>query len=225
MTMKNLSREEARARAEREYADHMKSLGHTDPVNFTNMLTDLMDERKNVELRKWMNGINPRINRLFTAVTGLPAKTQKDADASLRSMDPIRWDKWLEAKRNEMQARKDQKRLEMIKKDLQLRKVEYKNKIMTMAMFYLEIMSEGYTDLREKFNGAAKCWYLCNIQTNRAVAIPRKTDHDFVAQFLADLEEHKNLTPVEVRAMFLKKVGIDIAPRVPQEENTFSPGQ
>jgi len=59
---------------------------------FVNKIVKLIDDKDGVELRKWMNGINPRINKLFYDLTGLPARTQKEVDASLRSLDPKKWD-------------------------------------------------------------------------------------------------------------------------------------
>ena len=49
-------------------------------------------EDKNISLlRSWMNGINPKLNRLFEHLTGLPAKTQSDVDKSLEIFNPAGW--------------------------------------------------------------------------------------------------------------------------------------
>lgn len=199
------SPEESRAKAEREYADYMESIGHSDPVGFTNMLTGLIDDRKNVELRKWMNGINPKINRLFTAITGLPAKTQKEADASLRSMDPERWDRWLKDKEEERLARREARDFASIKRELAAQKVEFKGKVMSMAMFFLEVISDGYTDLREIQKGAAKQWYLCRPGANEGFKIGRRAERDFVVQLLKDLEDSIGSSFFETRAKLLSE--------------------
>lgn len=199
------SPEESRKKAEREYVDYMESIGHSDPVGFTNMLTGLIDDRKNIELRKWMNGINPRINRLFAAITGLPAKTQKEADASLRSMDPGRWDRWLRDKEGERLARKQERNLASVKKEIAARKVEFKGKVMSMAMFFLEIISDGYTDLREFRKGAVKQWYLCRPGAKEGFKIDRGEERDFVVQLLKDLADNTRGDLFETRTRLIRE--------------------
>jgi len=219
------SPEETRAKAEREYADYMTSIGHSDPVGLTNMLTGLMDERKNIELRKWMNGMNPRVNRLFTAVAGLPAKTQKEADASLRSMDPIRWDKWLEHKEEERLARREARDLASIKRELTAQKVEFKGKVMSMAMFFLEVISDGYTDLREFHKGAAKQWYLCRPGENQGFKVGRRMERDFIVQLLKDLEDSMGRNAYEVRVKFVRENWMSSSDTSDDQEScTVSPG-
>ena len=86
-----------------KYADGLLKKAPAGPrESFVKVGTDFVNaiDKKDVKtLRAWMNGINPGLNRLFTQVTGLPAKTQKEASASIRSLDPETWDAWQSGKK------------------------------------------------------------------------------------------------------------------------------
>jgi len=50
-------------------------------------------EDKDVKyLHSVMNGINPNANKIFTQITGLPSKLQRESNESIRSLDPVRYD-------------------------------------------------------------------------------------------------------------------------------------
>jgi predicted RNA methylase len=83
---------------------------------------------------------------LFTDITGLSTKTQKETEKSIRDLDPEAYDKWLEAKNLEIKKRREQEELEIMERELQ-KKTRYKNKIITTKEFIDQIISEGFTEL------------------------------------------------------------------------------
>jgi N12 class adenine-specific DNA methylase len=60
--------------------------------NLAQKIVTAIESKDVVYLRSILNGINPNSNKLFTQITGLPARLQREVDVSLRSMNPESWD-------------------------------------------------------------------------------------------------------------------------------------
>ena len=155
-----------------------------------------IEEKDVVTLRNIMNGINPEVNKLFMAITGLPARTQKEADASIRSLNPERWDAWQkqqaekrEQEKAESEAQQKQRELD----DVLSTQVRTKSgAVITLREFYDVVIREGYTEVREKKMGVGMLYALTNPQTDAHYKIKKKVVAEYVK---ARIEEIKKETP------------------------------
>jgi len=126
-----------------QYADKiMKITGSTDPTPFLKngkMIEKAIIEKDVVKLRHWLNGVNPQMNKLFTQITGLPSKTQKEANESIRSLNPEQWDSHFVKKTKEEIAKKaqDSKILD--------KRITYNGQIITKQTFIEKLINLGYS--------------------------------------------------------------------------------
>ncbi len=152
-----------------------------------------IDAKDYKTLRNIMNGINPKVNRLFTELTGLPAKTQKQADESLRSFDPEGWDKW-QAERTEKREKEAAER-EAAHRQRQAdalldKKVNYQGEVMATRDMYQRLVNEGLTRIESRKHGIADEYWLANPDTGMGVKIPKK----ILVDHIRGLIEQKNPT-------------------------------
>lgn len=153
--------------------------------------TKAIDDKDYKALRNIMNGINPQVNRLFTALTGLPAKTQKEADASLRSFDPAGWDKWQEEKTETREK-------EAAERNIRYKQQEIDNlldkqvrveggEVMTYRERYRRLIDEeGFNEIREEKRGVATIYELVNDE-GVFVKLPKKV----LVPYVQDLIDKK----------------------------------
>ena len=157
---------------------------------------DKIDSKDVVTLRETMNGINPELNRLFSTITGLPAKTQKDADASLRSLNPNKWDEWQGDKKRERE-KKESDRAEKIKKDAEDQvldeKVSYNGNVTTRRDIYQNMVASGYTQIETRRRGVVDEFFLVNPKTEMQVKVP-KPAVDFVRGLVDAVEAKRDKT-------------------------------
>ena len=168
-----------------KYIDHAKTYTNEEGAKAqADKWVKAIDEKDYKTLRNIMNGINPKVNRLFTALTGLPAKTQKQADASLRSFDPEGWDKWQNEKADkrkkeatEREAVDKQRRID----DLLNKRVSYKSEATTYRELFQRLVNEeGYDVIEEQKRGATSNYNLVNNAEGKVVSIPKKILIDYV---------------------------------------------
>lgn len=154
------SPEAIRQKAIDRYTSHLQKVSSTAgwPESHAAEVVSLIDNKDQIGLRQWMNGINPEINKLFTALTGLPAKTQKDADASLRSFDPEKWDAWQVEKKvvgETKAAERETKRLEDETNRILDERVRYNGQEeLTRRELYRRLVDEGYSGIEQRKKGA-----------------------------------------------------------------------
>ena len=135
-----------------------------------------IDDKDVISLRGIMNGINPNVNKLFTAITGLPAKTQKDADASLRSLDPEKWDRWQEDKEKSYTKKKEDREArqrEDAVNSLLDEKVQYKDRPMTRREVFQENVDQGFNQIEQRQKGAVNEFFLVNNETGYQIKVPK----------------------------------------------------
>lgn len=186
-----------------------------------------IDAKDVVALRGIMNGINPNVNRLFTAITGLPAKTQKLADASIRSLDPEEWDRWQEERQAERE-RKHSEREARLKKDAEDdildEKVRYNDQVTTRREIFQRKIEEGFIRVEKQRSGAVDKYFLVNPDTGYQLKIPRPAV-DYV-QSLIDKkiaeQEQESAVPEASNADLDHLFGID-QNRTPEPRLTIIP--
>jgi hypothetical protein len=96
---------------------------------------------------------------LFTKITGLSTKTQKETDASLRALDPVAYDKWVEDSKAEREAKDreaEQARKEQEKRRMLDAEVNYKGQRMSFEKYIDALIADGYTDVRIEKKGPFK---------------------------------------------------------------------
>jgi len=162
-----------------KYREHMDKNSPKTAEEFTNKIVKLIDDKDGIELRRWMNGINPKINRLFTELTGLPAKTQKEADASLRSLDPEKWDNEQRRTSEEKAKRRTDKETAELNKELDI-KVKFEGKTVSKRDLYDNLISKGYNEIKERKVGVATRHELHNPKTGTSIKLDKKIEADYL---------------------------------------------
>lgn len=134
-TVKAFNKYVEKAKANGISEDQGKKLG--------NIILKAIADKDIDTLRKWLNGVNDNMNRLFTKVTGLPAKTQKEADASIRSFNPAKWDADLkqkeQARANFIEEKKNAPQMQSLQSH-----IRHKDKEMTKQAFLDTLITENY---------------------------------------------------------------------------------
>lgn len=106
-----------------------------------NITNSLMKAKKAIEnkdfdvLTSVLNRGNDVSLKLFSEITGLPTGTQKETIESIRSLDPVAYDKWMQEKRNEEKSQKEREQKEAEEKK-QKEKQEKYNKIANRPTTY-----------------------------------------------------------------------------------------
>lgn len=139
---------------------------------------------------------------LFTDITGLSTKTQKETEKSIRALDPDTYDKWLEAKNLEIKKRKEQEELEIMERELQ-QKTRYKNKIMTTKEFIDQIISEGFTELTSYKKGAIPVLRLS--KGEEGYVFSNKYEKMYVEKAISELKAKQEELPEEIEPEELPK--------------------
>ena len=122
-------------------------------------------------LRHWMNGINPNINKMFSEITKLPAKTQKEADSSIRSLNPTDWDNWKKSIDN-TKTQEKQKKIDAVI----LKKVNHNGEITTYADAIKKILKTGFKPTIKTKNNRNH-YFLCS--PTHVIRLPNKIIYDF----------------------------------------------
>ncbi|MFA5324403.1 MAG: hypothetical protein WC373_17130, partial [Smithella sp.] len=138
-----------------------------------------------------MNGINPKINKLFYDLTGLPARTQKEADASLRSLNPEKWDKWQADKKTSSETsrvQREAKRKQDALDNILNKEVKFEGKVVKTGDLYKRLVAEGYTEIRKSKSGIADMYRLVNNSIGKTVRLEKKIVVDHV-QALIDAKK------------------------------------
>ena len=173
------SQNDKRQTAIDKYVDHAKKhMPEGNAKSQAEKWVKAIDEKDYKTLRNIMNGINPKVNRLFTALSGLPAKTQKEADASLRSFDPAGWDKWQQEKAEKLEresAERDTRHKQQEVDNLLDKQVRVEDgEVMTYRERYRRLIDEeGFNKIREEKRGIATIYELVNDE-GVFVKIPKK---------------------------------------------------
>ena len=112
-------------------------------------LVDAIEKKDVMYIRSVLNGINPNSNKLFTDITGLPSKLQRESDESIRSLDPAKYDEIFKKKpkvETPKMSRGDAlKKAQEAKADKALDKqVKYDNVVMTKRAMVEKLVKEGY---------------------------------------------------------------------------------
>ncbi len=139
---------------------------------------------------------------LFTDITGLSTKTQKETEKSIRALDPDAYDKWLETKNLEIKKRKEQEELEIMERELQ-QKTRYKNKIMTTKEFIDQIISEGFTELTSYKKGAIPVLRLS--KGEEGYVFSNKYEKMYVEKAISELKAKQEELPEEIEPEELPK--------------------
>ena len=143
------------------YADRMlRKVPHMTREGAERLAKEMLDaiEAKDVaSLRNMMNRINPNWNWLFTQATGLPSKTQREADASIRSLDPEGWKAFLEAK-----AKRRAERAQRKEDELMSERISHNGTLMTVKELLDGVIQGGFTHIYEKRQGATVRRWLTN---------------------------------------------------------------
>ena len=99
---------------------------------------------------------NPSSLKLFSEITGLSTKTQKETDESIRSLDSVKYDQWVKDKKQKFDdtvKEKEAARKEKAEKDMLSREVVYLGGRMTWEKYINALLEGGYTDVDKKENG------------------------------------------------------------------------
>ena len=143
------------------YADRMKrKVPHMTREGAELLGKEMLDaiETKDVaSLRNMMNRINPNWNLLFTQATGLPSKTQREADASIRSLDPEGWEAFLEAK-----AKRRAERAQRKEDELMSERIRHNGTLITVKELLDGAIQGGFTHIYERRQGATVRRWLTN---------------------------------------------------------------
>ncbi|MBP7231326.1 MAG: PLxRFG domain-containing protein [Syntrophaceae bacterium] len=150
------------------------------------------------KLRGIMNGINPEVNKLFTAITGLPAKTQKDADKSIRSLNPKRWDAWQREtaeKRKADAIRSDEEyKQEQLNGILNKQTRDSSGAVITMREFYDRAIKERFNIVTESKKGVASSYRLVKTETGQFYKVGKKLEAEYLKQRINELKSTEEKT-------------------------------
>jgi len=97
--------------------------------------------------------------KLFTEITGLPTTTQKATNKSIRALDPVKYDNWIDLKTQESKAAEHEavtKAKAKAEKDMLLNKVVYLGETMTFEVYINTLLQTGYTNIEINDNGPFK---------------------------------------------------------------------
>ena len=117
-------------------------------------LLDAIKNRNFKELHDRLHRGNHTSLKLFKEITGLSTKTQKETDANIRSLDPVKYDAWQKglkeeaeakkaAEKQEAQEQKERKKAEELEEAANS-SISYKGKVMSLRDYAKTIFDEGY---------------------------------------------------------------------------------
>lgn len=174
-----------RENAIKKYDDYLKNFLSDDyrRKTFIADIVTAIDSKNVITLRHWMNGVNPKINRLFSALTLLPAKTQKEVDNSLMLLNPEQWELRSKQKNERIEKLKKEKYERELDKTLS-KKIKFNDRVITMREFYGEIISLGFNQIESYQAGAMKKYRIRNEKEFSYYNINKKNEADYVKSIL-----------------------------------------